>query len=112
LDNLSPPKVNKKKVGYVTRGSNRRKTSSSKIQVLKKKGLFRGRNSKNVNVQATRKWEASEEPTDHEQEDPPKDENVFTSINTSVINTSITSSFRSNVVALDGDDNKKVGEEL
>jgi hypothetical protein len=31
LDNLSPPKVNKKKVSYVTRENNKRKTSNNKI---------------------------------------------------------------------------------
>ncbi len=30
LDNLSPPNVDKKKASYVTRGSNKIKTSSSK----------------------------------------------------------------------------------
>ncbi len=55
--------------------------------------------------------EASEEFIHHEQKDPLKDEDVFTLINTSVINTSIASSSRPNVIALDEDDNKKVGEE-
>jgi hypothetical protein len=54
-----------------------------------------------------RSRESSEELTNHEQEDPPKDEDVFPSINTFVINTSITSSSRLNVVALN-EDNKKL----
>jgi hypothetical protein len=45
LDNLSPPKVNKKKIGYVTRGINKRgllqKNSSSK-----KERSFSGEKSK------------------------------------------------------------------
>ncbi len=59
-----------------------------------------------------REQEASEELIDHEQEDPLKDENVFTLINTSVVYTSITSSSRPNVAALYWDDNKKINEEL
>jgi len=31
LDNMNPPKVDKKKVGYVTRGSNKRKAYNNKI---------------------------------------------------------------------------------
>ncbi len=54
----------------------------------------------------------SDELINHEQEDPLKDEDVLTLINTSIVNTSITSSSGSNVAALDGDNNKKVGEEL
>ncbi len=52
----------------------------------------------------------SDELINHEQEDPLKDEDVLTLINTSIVNTSITSSSGSNVAALDGDNNKKVGE--
>ncbi len=37
---------------------------------------------------------------------------MFTSINTFVVNTSITSSFGLNVGALNGDNNKKIGEKL
>jgi hypothetical protein len=37
---------------------------------------------------------------------------VLTSINMSIVNTSIASSFGPNVLALDGDDSKKTGEEL
>jgi hypothetical protein len=51
LDNLSPPKVDKKKECYVTKGSNKRKASNSLIQVLKKKSHFWGRNPKNVDAQ-------------------------------------------------------------
>jgi hypothetical protein len=69
LDNPNPPKVDKKKVGYVTRGSNKRKAPNSKIQVLQNKGRSRGRNPKSVDVQATKEWEVSEEFIDHEQED-------------------------------------------
>ncbi len=112
LDNLSPLKVNKKKASYVTRGNNKRKASSSKTQVSKKKGQSQGRNPESVDVQATKLREASEALIDHEQEDPPKDKDVFTSINTFVINTLIASSYGLNVAALDEDDNKKIGEEL
>jgi hypothetical protein len=66
LDNPNPLKVDKKKVGYVTRGSNKRKASNNKTQVPKKKGRSRGRNPKNVNVQTMREWEANEELIDHE----------------------------------------------
>jgi len=66
LDNPSPSKLDKKKVGYVTRGSNKKKTSSNKTQVPKKKGRSRGRNPKNVDVQAMRERKASEELIDHE----------------------------------------------
>ncbi len=104
--------MDKKKVCYVTRGSNKRKASNNKTQVLKKKGSYWGRNPKSVDVQVARKRKASEEPINHEQEDLPKGEDVLTLINTSIINTSVTSSFGSNVAALDGDDNKRVGEEL
>ncbi len=79
---------------------------------MKKKGHSRGRNSKNIDVQAMKEREAGEELTDHEQEDPPKDKDVLISINTSIVNTSIASSIRSNVVALDGEDSKKTIEEL
>jgi hypothetical protein len=46
--------VDKRKVGYVTSISNTRKASSSKIQVLKKKGCFKGKNPKTVDVQVPR----------------------------------------------------------
>jgi hypothetical protein len=109
---LNPPKVDKKKASYVTRGSNKRKASNNKTQILKKKSFFRGRNPKNANVQAGKEWEANEELTNHEQEDPLKDEDVFALINTSIMNTLITSSNGPNFMALDEDDNKNVGEEL
>jgi hypothetical protein len=50
LDNLSSPKVDKKKVGSITRGSNKKKASNNKTQVLKKKGCSQRRNPKNVDV--------------------------------------------------------------
>jgi hypothetical protein len=59
-----------------------------------------------------KEWKASEKFINHEQEDPLKDKDVLTSISTFVINTSITSSTRPNVAILDGEDSKKVGEEL
>ncbi len=46
------------------------------------------------------------------QKDPLKDEDVFALINTSIMNTSIVSSFGLNVVVLNEDDNKKINEEL
>ncbi len=55
---------------------------------------------------------ANEELVDHEQQDLKKVEDVFTSINTSIVNTSIASSFWSNAATLNGDDSKKIGEEL
>jgi hypothetical protein len=61
LENRSPPKVDKKKVGYVTRGSNKRKASNSKIQILKKNGCFWGKNSKKCYVQVVKEQEANEE---------------------------------------------------
>ncbi len=112
LDNPSPLKLDKKKVGYVTGGSNNRKTSSSKTQVPKKKGCSWGRNPKNVDVKAMREWEASEEFIDHEQEDHLKDEDVFALINAFVVNTSIASSFGPNMATLDEDDSKNTSEEL
>jgi hypothetical protein len=112
LDNPSPLKLDKKKVGYVTRGSNKINTSNNKTQVLKKKGHFWGRNLESADVQVAREWEVNEEFIDHEQEDPPKDENVFPSIYTSVVNTLIASSFGPNVATLDEDDNKNANEEL
>jgi hypothetical protein len=66
LENLSPQKVDKKKVGYVTRGSNKRKASRNKTQVSKKEGYFQGRNPKIVDVQVAKEWEASEELINHE----------------------------------------------
>jgi hypothetical protein len=63
---MNPLKVTKKKVGYVTRGSNKRKASSNKIQVSRKKGQSRGRNLESVDVQTARKWEANEEFINHE----------------------------------------------
>jgi hypothetical protein len=62
--------------------------------------------------QVAKEWEANKELTDHEQEDPLKDEDVFALINTSIMNTSITSSYGLNVAALDEDVNKNVGQEL
>jgi hypothetical protein len=50
LDDLSPPKVNKKKASYVTRESNKKNASNNKTQVSKKKGHSRGRNLEGVNV--------------------------------------------------------------
>ncbi len=112
LDNPNPPKLDNKKVGYVSRGINKRNASNNKTQVLKKKGRFWERNPKNVDVQVAREWDVNEELTNHEQEDLLKDEDVFASINTSVVNTSITSSFGPNVVVLDENDNKNANEEL
>ncbi len=86
LDNPSPSKLDKKKASYVTRGNNKRKASSSKTQVLKKKGHSWGRNLESVDVQVARERKANEELIDHEQEDPPKDEDVFALINTSIVN--------------------------
>lgn len=48
LDNQNPPKVDKKKVGYVIRGSNKRKASNNKIPILKKKGRSWGRIQKTL----------------------------------------------------------------
>ncbi len=48
-------------------------------------------NPKYVDVQVVKEWEASDELVDHEQEDFPKDKVVLTSINTSIVNTSIAS---------------------
>jgi len=79
---------------------------------LKRKVHSQRKNLKNVHVQALKKQEFSEELIDHEQEDPPKDEDVLASINTSIVNTSIAFSIGPNVVVLHGVDNKKVGEEL
>jgi hypothetical protein len=59
-----------------------------------------------------RKREASDKLTNHEQVDPPKDEDVFISIKTSIVNTSIASSIGPNVVVLNGKDSKKTSEEL
>jgi hypothetical protein len=50
LDNLSPLKVDKKKVGYATRGSIKKEASNNKTQVPKKKSCSRGRNRESVNV--------------------------------------------------------------
>jgi hypothetical protein len=59
-----------------------------------------------------RERKASEEFTYHEQKDPPKEEDVLASVNTSIINTLITSSIWLNVVALDVEKSKNVNEEL
>jgi hypothetical protein len=48
LENQSPPKVDKKKVGYVTRGGNKRKASSNKNPISKKKGHSWGRIQKTL----------------------------------------------------------------
>ncbi len=50
LDNLSPLKVDKKKVGYVTRGSIKKEASNNKTQVLKKKSCSQGKYRKSVDV--------------------------------------------------------------
>ncbi len=104
--------MDQKKVRYVTRGNNKRKASNSKTQVSKRKGHSRGKNLESIDVQDLRDQEANEELIDHEQEDLPKDEDVLASINTSIVNTSITSTIGPNVIALNGDNNKKIGEEL
>jgi hypothetical protein len=46
LDNQNPPKVDKKKVSYVTRGSNKRKSSNNKIPISKKKVVLGGESKK------------------------------------------------------------------
>ncbi len=112
LDNLNPSKMDKKKVGYVTRGSKNKKAYNNKTHIPKKKGCSLGRNTKSVDVRIAKEREANGELIKHEQKDPPKDKDVFASINTFVLNTSIAFSSRPNVTALDEDDNKKASEEL
>jgi hypothetical protein len=65
LDNPNPPKVDKKKVGYVIRGSNKRKALVVQCGFRKRK-VIQGGNPENVNVQAMKEWEANEELIDHE----------------------------------------------
>lgn len=102
----------KRKLAMSQGEKKKRKAFSSKIQVLKRKGHSRGKYLKNVNVQDLEEQEANGKLTDHEQEDPLKDEHVLASINTSIVNASIASSMGLNVATLDGEDNKKIGEEL
>lgn len=133
LEHLNPPKVNKKKPGYVTRGKNKKRTSNmnnqlmSKSQPVRKKGRFQGRNPKNNDSpiplalevipfaqEASPKayQEAPEEPSGHDQEDSRKEDNVLASINMSMVNTSIASSLRPTLVVVDVDESYKAGEEL
>jgi hypothetical protein len=42
LDNSNPSKVDNKKVGYVTRGSNKRNTSSVRFKFRKRKVVIKG----------------------------------------------------------------------
>jgi hypothetical protein len=55
---------------------------------------FHGKNLKTIDVQASKEQEANEKLITHEQEDPLKDKDVLASINTSIVNTLITSSIR------------------
>jgi hypothetical protein len=83
-----------------------------KARVTRRKVILRGKIQKLLMFKLQENERSMRNSLTMRQKDPLKDEDVFALINTSIMNTSIVSSFGLNVVVLNEDDNKKINEEL